>query len=733
MNPPPASRLPVLSMVAASLALCWGAAAHAGQAASAAGAAQQAGEPETLPGITVHGARQTLRGELPAAYAGGQVARGASLGMLGNADFMDTPFSVTSYTAQVMQDQQARSLNDVVKNDASVRTLWADSSYNSQFAVRGFAVSGQDIAVNGVYGIVPPQLTNSLGMFERVEVLRGPSAMINGMAPFGALGGTLNLVTKRATDAPIAQVTASHASRGQFGMAVDLGRRLGEEHQLGIRFNGSWLSGDTAVEGQSQRVGSAALGLDYRGDRVRLSADVGYQDFRVDDPSRPIYTQTGDFDIPNAPSGRRSFGQPWYYAKSEDVFGMLHGEIDLMPNLTAYFTAGGRRNRFLGLYNFLYLQNGQGDYQARQYYQPNYSDTWTALGGLTGRVVTGPVRHTLNLSVSTLDIESGNLVQTPQPSPYSGNLANPPSLPGASLAGFVDEAPRTAHSVLSSMALADTLSMFDDRLALTLGIRHQDVTTSNYNAVSGARASRYDEGAYTPAFAVVVKPLDSLSLYANYVQSLSQGPTAPTQAANSGEMFAPVKSEQYEIGAKVDLDGFGGSISYFEIRQPSGIMDPVTRVYGLDGEQRNRGLEINAFGRVAQGVRLLGGVAFMDGRLVKTQGGAADGNKAVGVPDVQLNLGAEWDVPHVPGLTVSTRYIHTASQYYNAANTQSIPSWDRIDVGARYRTRVAGHDVTLRAGVENLFDRDYWAAASASYGLARGNPRTYLLSATMSY
>jgi iron complex outermembrane receptor protein len=123
----------------------------------------------------------------------------------------------------------------------------------------------------------------------------------------------------------------------------------------------------------------------------------------------------------------------------------------------------------------------------------------------------------------------------------------------------------------------------------------------------------------------------------------------------------------------------------------------------------------------------------MDGRLVKTQGGTSDGNKAVGVPDTQLNLGAEWDVPYVQGLTVSTRYIYTASQYYNAANTQSIPGWDRIDVGARYKTRVAGHDVMLRAGVENLLDRNYWAAASSSYGLARGNPRTYLLSATMSY
>lgn len=266
-----------------------------------------------------------------------------------------------------------------------------------------------------------------------------------------------------------------------------------------------------------------------------------------------------------------------------------------------------------------------------------------------------------------------------------------------------------------------------------MGIRQQNVEIANYNATTGDRTRNYDKDAYTPAFAVVVRPLEFLSLYANYIQSLSQGPTAPSTAANSGEVFAPIKSEQYEVGAKIDFGRFGGSLSYFEITQPSGILDPVTNLYGIDGEQRNRGVELNVFGEVVHGVRLLGGVSFIDGRLTKTAGGTNDGNKAVGVPDIQLNLGAEWDVPYLPGLTVSAQDIYTSSQEYNAANTQKIPSWNRVDIGARYKTGVVGHDVTLRAGVENLFNQNYWAAASTSYGLARGNPRTYLLSATVNF
>jgi len=734
-----------LSLLALALSLCWspgtraqavtqrsGSAAAASTNAGAPGSGQDTAAVQTLSAVTVVGMREPLRGALPPAYAGGQVARGGSLGVLGNRDFMDTPFSLTSYTAQAMQDQQARSVNDVVKNDASVRTVWSDSGYSSQFSIRGFPVQGQDMAVNGVYGIVPPQLTNSLGMFERVEVLRGPSAMLNGMAPSGAVGGTVNLVTKRATDKPITQVTGSYVSNGQFGTQIDLGRRLGDEQRLGIRFNAAYQDGDTSVDDQRQRVGSAALGLDYRGDHYRVSADIGYQNLRADNPSRPIYTDNGNFAIPGAPSGTLNPGQSWYYARSEDTFGMVHAEVDLAPNLTAYATAGGRHNSFLGLYNFIYLQNGKGDFRANEYYQPTYSDTWTLLGGLTGKLDTGPLHHTLNFSASTLDIDSGALAQVA--GTYSGsNLYDPIAVSEPSLAGLKSSAPRTAHSVLDSVALADTISMLDDRVQFTAGIRHQSVKVTNYSAVTGSQTSAYDEGAYTPAFAVIVKPLDSLSLYANYMQGLSQGPTAPLSAANAGAVFEPVKSEQYEVGAKVDFGRFGGSLSYFQIKQPNGFVDAATNLYGLDGEQRNRGVELNAFGEVARGVRLLGGVSFIDGRLTSTAGGANDGNKAVGVPDTMLNLGVEWDVPQLAGLTLSARYIYTSSQYYNVTNTQKIPSWDRVDIGARYKTRIVGHDVTLRAGVENLFNRDYWAGASTSFGLARGTPRTYLLSATMNF
>ena len=177
-----------------------------------------------------------------------------------------------------------------------------------------------------------------------------------------------------------------------------------------------------------------------------------------------------------------------------------------------------------------------------------------------------------------------------------------------------------------------------------------------------------------------------MSLYANYIEGLQQGATVPIGFANSGQVFAPFQSKQAEVGAKIDFGRITTTLSLFQITQPS-----LITVAGLplssqrvDGEQRNRGAEFNVFGEVTPEVRLLGGVAFIDGRQTRTQGGLNDGKKALGVPNVQLNLGAEWDTPFVQGLTLGGRVIYTAEQFVNATNTQLLPDWVRFDLSARY-------------------------------------------------
>jgi iron complex outermembrane receptor protein len=85
---------------------------------------------------------------------------------------------------------------------------------------------------------------------------------------------------------------------------------------------------------------------------------------------------------------------------------------------------------------------------------------------------------------------------------------------------------------------------------------------------------------------------------------------------------------------------------------------------------------------------------------------------------------------------VSARALHTSSQPINAANTLELPSWNRLDLSARYAFKVADHNVVLRARVDNVADKNYWASAGGSQGsgyLVLGAPRTFALTATTEF
>ena len=241
------------------------------------------------------------------------------------------------------------------------------------------------------------------------------------------------------------------------------------------------------------------------------------------------------------------------------------------------------------------------------------------------------------------------------------------------------------------------------------------------------QTAKYDETAVTPLGAVIVKPLRWLTVYGSYAQGLSTGPTAPNSAANAGAIFAPTVSEQIETGIKADFGNIGATLALFQITQPSGFTNPTTNVFALNGEQRNRGIELNMFGTPAEGVKVLGGITLLDGVLTKTPGGTFDGFKAPGVSDVQISIGGEVDVPFVQGLTATGRIIYSSAQYYDQANTQKIPDWTRLDLGARYLFKVEGRQVTARFNVENVAGVDYWAAASQR-SLSLGTPRTFKFS-----
>ncbi|MEE4625267.1 TonB-dependent receptor [Pseudomonas alliivorans] len=689
--------------------------------------APSSGSLELAP-TSILGAGGTTDGQ---AYAGGQVARRGSQGMLGARDFMDTPFSMTTYTQEAVKNQQARTLGDLIASDPSVRATNPAGGRYEQFTIRGLSLFNSDVSYNGLYGILPTY-TIDMEMAERVDILKGPSQLVNGISPRGSVGGGINVVPKRATDKPITEFTGSYASDSQVGGAVDIARRFGDEDKFGIRFNGVKQSGDTTWDHQSVDRQMAVLGLDFRGERLRLSTDIGHTERNTDAPQERV--QIGpNAKVPNANDVRDNYAQSWSKARTEDTFGMVNAEYDVNDSVMLYGGVGARKSDHDFLRHAVSITNDAGNFSVQPRDFTRDENVRTATAGVRNWFKTGPVSHEVNLAASYfyMDFENGGARYAASPS----NLFNPVDTPTPANPTRRDDKVYTENR-FSGLALSDTLGFFDDRLLLTLGARWQRVKVDDWtNNVKGDTA--YDEEKVSPSGGILYKVTDELSVYANYMEGLSQGKIAPSTSINEDEIFPPFISRQVEVGAKYDLGSFAFTGSVFRIKQPAYETNAASRVFGPNGKRENNGVELTMFGEPLKGFRLLGGVMYIDSELKNTTGGTFDGNRAPATPEYNVNVGAEWDVPTVQGLTLTGRGIYTSSQYLDQANTKDIDSSERFDVGARYAFKVDQKIVTLRANVENVMDKRYWSSAGASDdsepGLTLATPRTYLISATVGF
>lgn len=676
-----------------------------------------------LPTVTVVAAAS--RDGLAPAYAGGQVARGGNLGVLGNVDVMDAPFSTTNYTAETLENTQARTLADVVINESSVRTLTSTGGFGEDFQIRGYTVSSGDVGLNGLYGMVSSSRMPA-AIMERVEVLKGPGTLMNGIGPSGSIGGAINVTTKRADDEPLTRLTTTYESKALFGVHADVGRRFGENKEWGVRVNGVARGGNTNIDDGKQNLGLGAIGLDYRGKQLRWSLDAYTQHENTDNFRPQVGFQSNVTSIPPAPSGHANWF-PGTELHLHDSAVMSRLEYDITRNLTVYGAIGYREGSAYQTFPSG-PADARGNFTLLNSFYDSYSKTGTADVGVRARFDTFGVGHSVTLGATRLEQENGSAYVTASQT-VASNIYNPAPLPAVT--AMRADPKKASDTALTSFTLTDTLSLLDDRILLTGGLRHQRVTLDNYSTTTGAKTSSYDESAVSPLAGIVVKPLKNLSIYGNYTAGLTRGGVAPATAANAGEVFAPYKSKQYEAGVKADWGKITTSLAAFQITRPSAVTDPSTNIYSFDGEQRNRGVEMAAYGEVLRGLRLMASATFYDATLTQTAGGVNDGKTANGVPKRAFNFGVDWDMPWVPGLSLNGRIINTSSVYFNAANTLSLPSWTRYDIGARYRTKVMGKSVVFRANIENLFNSNYWLA-SGTYATVAA-PRTVLLSAQFDF
>lgn len=671
----------------------------------------------TLPAVQVTATADAGLGELPKPYAGGQVARGGQLGVFGNLDIMETPVSTTAFTAQAIADTLSSRISDVAKIDPAVRNAWAGGGSDESVVIRGLDAG---ITLNGLPGLAPPR--NSVTEpYERIEVIKGPSGLLTGGAPFiNAPGGSINLVTKRAGNEPLTQVTGLFASPSQAGMAVDIGRRLGPDKALGLRVNGVFRDGDVGERDAGHRLGMGSLALDYAAERWRASMDVIHQDRKLTGFTE-IFTIAPGIDVPRAPDAGRGVSQPWNSNHLKSTTVMLQTEWDLGKR-TSLTLAHARETTDLRE-NSLFARIVSSDGSADSIFNGTFSipqRRQSSNATLRHGFDLADTRHstTLGWSRQTYRSDFGGVFDYP---PFTASIYDWPEVPTPPDTPYIVE--RGAIDVNHGVTLAHQVKAFDERLVALVAVRHQVIKPG---------VGEDQSGTY-PSYGVLYRFTPGFSVYANRLQSLERGPTAPNSGViNPGQRFAPYELTQNEVGAKWDFGGWGSSLAYFDTSIPNTLTVSTATLprFTLDGEQRFRGIDFTAYGEPVKGVRLIGGLLFLDGKQTRTQDGVNDGRQAAGVARLRSTLNIETDVAALPGLTLTGRVAFEGKQFVDSAASQRLPNFTIFDAGLRYRSS-GPSPWTARLIVENLADKNYFTGTRFSGLLGLGAPRT--VRASVSY
>ncbi len=678
-----------------------------------------------------------------------EVIAGGELGVLGDKDALDVPFVVRTFDESLILNQQPLTLGEVLENDPSIRTTYAFGNAAEQFVIRGFPLYGDDIGMNGLYGITPRQLV-APELYSGVQVLNGANAFLNGAAPGGTgIGGNVSLQLKRAGESPLTRVTASFLSDAHFGGSADVARRFGANGQFGVRVNGAFRSGDVAVNDEFRRTIVGGASFDWTTDNLRVTLDGAYQRYEVNHLRPQVVIGNGI--IPDVPESALNYGPSFASTELRDIFGLARIEYDVADNAMLYVTAGALDGNEEGTYGGITVTDAAtGAATISSSIIPARINNEAVEAGLRvklGEAVTHEINFGGNISWqefrTAYDFRAG----------YATNLYDPVDAPLPTVStyasGDMDDPNPKARSVQLSAFASDTIGFWDDRILLTGGLRLQEITQKSYNVANGDFTGRLSSSAITPVIGLVVKPTEQVSLFANRIEGLQPGSRAPLTGidpdnpeagelpvTNGGQLLAPARSVQYEVGGKIGFDRVQASLALFTIEQPSTYLGsdpdaPGQLRYGRYGEQRNRGIELFFTVQPTDGLRLIAGGSVIDAELKRTPGGVNEGNDALGVPDYTLNANVEWDVPFVPGFTLTGRVIHTGEQAANATNTSSLDDWTTLDLGARYVLAAGGAPLTLRFGVDNVTDERFWSSSYSAFGsgdtarLLQGRPRTF--------
>ncbi len=658
--------------------------------------------------------------------AGSYQAAAATSASRIDAPLRDIPQTVNVVTEALIEDQAAHSLQDTLQNVPGVSFHIGDGQ-RDQVYIRGFDAIG-DQYVDGLRddGLYYRDLSN----VERVEVVKGPAAVLYGR---GSSGGIVNRITRKPRPDAVREVELVLGSWEQRRGAFDLGGAASEAAD--VRLTGAVeRAGSFREEGFLEREAIApSLALRLSSDtRLLLQADY-LRDRRITDMGIPAF-RGRPVDVPIDTYYGTADAEDDDYSESEVASGRItldhriSDSLALRNHFGTYTYRLDRQNTFAATVNesaqTASLFHGATDRDDHGWFNQLELTQEFAAGGMRHQLLYG-----LELGRQEKDFQSWNWNVRP-----TVNVFDPVQPP---LSAF--GRPVLANDNLTTMevtsAYVQDLVTLSQRWKALVGVRHDSFRQKVEDRLPGRADRSRTDREWSPRAGLVFQPAEWQSWYLSWSRSFQPSGETLAFTAAQAEM-APEETTNVEVGTKLDfLDGrLSATASVFELERTNiKNTDPVTRALVAVGVQRTRGIELTVAGEIAPRWQLSAGYAYLDARIsrsVAVQNGVAlEGNRAALTPENSANV---WVMHELGGgFSVGGGLRYVGDRYASPDNLITLPEYVTADAVLSYRTKA--YDIALN--VKNLSDEEYFVSGhGASNNLnAPGAPRSVELSARLRF
>ncbi len=627
---------------------------------------------------------------------------------------LDVPQSVSIVSRDLIRDQSMQGLADVARYVPGAGMAQGEGNRDA-IILRGNA-STSDFFLDGVRDDV--EYFRDLYNIDRVEVLKGPNAMIFGR---GGAGGVVNRVTRQANWQPVREVSLQGGSWDNrratfdFGDAVTDGmsaRVMGvyedsESYRDGVELERKGVNPTFALAiGEATLVRFSYEYFDY--DRV---ADRGIPSFE----GRPFRTDPSTF-----------FGDPDQSP--------THATVNMATvNVDHAFSDDLRlRNRTVYADYDKFYQNvyagsavdGAGDLLLSAYNNAQLRENFFNQTDLTFSFETGAVGHEFLVGAEIGEQTTDNVRMTGLfngtdltfPVPAGSPMV---SVPVTFAPAELDNTNR-GRATIAAVYLQDQIRLSPQWLAI-LGLRYDNFDMDFTDRRGGGTEIDTSDDLLSPRAGLIYKPVENLSLYASY--SMAYVPRSGAQLSSltpSNEAFDPEEFENIEVGAKWDVSTqLAVTAALFQLdRKNVLVTDPNQGgiSFLVDG-QRTEGVEIGVSGRVTEDWSIQGGYAWQDGRMTSAVPAPLTGLALAQLPEHVASLWNRYDFTPAWGAGVGV--IYQAEMYASADNLVTLPGFTRVDAGLFF---TPNEHWRMQLNVENLLDERYYPSAHNNNNITPGSP-----------